>query len=205
MLAPRDGVDGVWLAWGRATGAQSGMHRDRTSPPLPLHRTMVDHGDRWDTRTGLRCRIRRTLRASVLIDKDDIPAGQVLWLFVPPDYLTTGQRQYDFGIIVTPKQLAGSGAGQAGCFDGKCSFGFATYANTTMSGYNLIAGHVHHYWADNPRLDLHHHHGPVGPGGVAAPARADPRAVKKSQVSSLTVGRCSPTHAISIRPSLATS
>lgn len=76
--------------------------------------------------------------ASVLINSSNTPPpGEDLWFFAHPDYISTGQREFDFGILVTPKRLAGAGAGQTGCYDGQCWFGYATYSDANTSSYNL--------------------------------------------------------------------
>jgi V8-like Glu-specific endopeptidase len=75
--------------------------------------------------------------ATVTIDQDNIPPGEVLWLFVPSGYITYETRQYDFGIIVTPEKVGGSGAGQAGCYDGQCWFGYVTYSAATMESIDF--------------------------------------------------------------------
>ena len=72
-------------------------------------------------------------RAEVFIDDDaTLPPGEFLWAFVPPGYVSTGQRQFDFGILVTPESIGGSGAGQAGCYAGQCWFGYVTYSKLNM-------------------------------------------------------------------------
>lgn len=75
--------------------------------------------------------------AAVTIDKDNIPQGQILWKFVPPGYISTGLWQYDFGILVVPQRVGGSGGGQAGCFDGQCWFGWFTYSGASMGNINF--------------------------------------------------------------------
>ncbi|MFO7564488.1 MAG: trypsin-like serine protease [Enhygromyxa sp.] len=75
--------------------------------------------------------------ASVTIDKDNIPQGEILWKFVPSGYISTGLWQYDFGILVLPQRVGGSGGGQAGCFDGQCWFGWFTYAAASMQNINF--------------------------------------------------------------------
>jgi len=75
--------------------------------------------------------------ASVFVNAQNIPAGENLWKFVPSSYISTGQRQYDFGILVIPARLGGSGTGQAGCYDGQCWLGWFTYADSSMQGLDL--------------------------------------------------------------------
>jgi V8-like Glu-specific endopeptidase len=51
---------------------------------------------------------------SVLIDNDNIPAGQVLWYWVPSGYISSQHHQYDIGLIVTPKRIGDTTGGWMG-------------------------------------------------------------------------------------------
>ncbi|HEX2572664.1 MAG TPA: trypsin-like serine protease [Polyangia bacterium] len=51
---------------------------------------------------------------SVLIDNDNIPAGQVLWYWVPSGYINSQDTQYDIGLIVTPKRIGETTGGWMG-------------------------------------------------------------------------------------------
>lgn len=72
-------------------------------------------------------------KAEVEIDRDNIPGGQVLWKFAHARYIDEGGSRNDFGILVTPKRLGGSGPDKAGCFDGQCWFGYVTYSDSATS------------------------------------------------------------------------
>jgi hypothetical protein len=74
--------------------------------------------------------------ASVFFDGNNIPPGENLWIWVYGDYVTTGARENDLGVLVTPARLGGSGPGQAGCFEGQCYFGYVGYTESQYSQYS---------------------------------------------------------------------
>ncbi|HEU4411998.1 MAG TPA: trypsin-like serine protease [Polyangiaceae bacterium] len=57
-------------------------------------------------------------RGSVLIDNDNIPAGQVLWYWVPAPYVNaatgTDVKEYDISIVVTPGRIGDTTGGWMG-------------------------------------------------------------------------------------------
>jgi V8-like Glu-specific endopeptidase len=85
---------------------------------------------------------------SVLIDNDNIPNGQALWYFVPQGYINTGNEQYDFSVIVTPKRIGETTGGWMGWW----ALSAATMA--TQSLWNVGYPGCNAFTSDGtPRID----------------------------------------------------
>jgi V8-like Glu-specific endopeptidase len=89
---------------GGCSGALVGPRHIVTAGHCLYNRSTATWSDDFWVRAG---RNGSSNAAQVFVDQDNIPGGQVLWYFTPPQYRATSGSTwgYDFGILVVPARL----------------------------------------------------------------------------------------------------